>query len=369
MTFEPGYPTLGLADARDAANKAKLAIQAGVDPGAAKAEAKAVAARAPDTIANVVEVFIRRDLEGKKRAPRYIAETRRIFDNHVLPRWADRDIATITRRDVIELLDAVMDSGSVRKDDGKRRKLPGGPIIANRVLAAIRAMFNWALRRGIIESTPAALVERPGEETRRDRTLRAEEILALWPRFAALEYPFGPFFQMALATGQRREEVARMRWADVDLGAQLWILPAEATKAARGHAVPLSPLAIALLEGLPKLGTYVFTTTRDRPISGFSKAKARLDAMRTSDGANADTVAPWTIHDLRRTAATEMGRLGVSRFIIGKVLNHADRSVTGIYDRHQYLKEKREALAVWGEYLDRLTRPPGAVVQLQVARA
>ena len=200
-------------------------------------------------------------------------------------------------------------------------------------------------------------MERPGEETRRDRTLKAEEIQALWPRFAALEYPFGPFFQMVLATGQRREEVARMRWADVDFGAQLWILPAEATKAARGHAVPLSPLAMALLESLPKLGTYVFTTARDRPISGFSKAKARLDAMGTSEGTYRVTVAPWTIHDLRRTAATEMGRLGVSRFIIGKVLNHADRSVTAIYDRHSYLQEKRSALEVWTSYLIGLVSP------------
>jgi integrase len=368
LTFEPGYPALGLAEARDTANKAKLAIQAGVDPGAAKAEAKAEAARAPDTIANVVEVFIRRDLEGKKRAPRYIAETRRIFDNHVLPRWADRAIATITRRDVIELLDAVMDSGSVRKDDDGKRKLPGGPIIANRVLAAIRAMFNWALRRGIIEATPAALVERPGEETQRDRTLKADEIRVLWPRFQALEYPFGPFFQMALATGQRREEVARMRWADIDIGEQLWILPAEATKAARGHAVPLSPLAMALLVGLPKLGTYVFTTTRDHPISGFSKAKTRLDAIGTSDGTNASILAPWTIHDLRRTAATEMGRLGVSRFIIGKVLNHADRSVTGIYDRHAYLQEKRNALGAWASYLDGLVHTPAEVVSRVAAK-
>jgi integrase len=357
LTFEPGYPALGLAEARDAANKAKLAIQAGVDPGAAKAEAKAEAARAPDTIANVAEMFIRRGLEGKKRAPRYIADTRRNFDNHVLPRWGDRDIATITRRDVIELLDAVMDSGSVRKDDRKRRNLPGGPIIANRVLGAIRAMFNWALRRGIIESTPAALVERPGAETRRDRTLKADEIRVLWPRFDALKFPFGPFFQMALTTGQRREEVARMRWTDIEIGERLWLLPAAATKAARGHAVPLSPLALTLLEGLPKIGPYVFTATRDHPISGFSKAKARLDAMGMSDGTSAVTIAPWTIHDLRRTAATEMGRLGVSRFIIGKVLNHADRSVTGIYDRHQYLKEKREALETWASYLTQLVSP------------
>jgi integrase len=229
-------------------------------------------------------------------------------------------------------------------------------------------MFNWALRRGIIEATPAALVERPGEETRRERTLKAEEIRLLWPRFAALGYPFGPFLQMALATGQRREEVARMRWADINFGERLWVLPPEATKAARGHVVPLATLAMALLEGLPKLGTYVFTTTGDRPISGFSKAKSRLDVMGTSDGTNTCILAPWTIHDLRRTAATEMGRLGVTRLVISKVLNHADRSVTGIYDRHGYLQEKRNALGAWVSYLDGLVHTPAEVASRVAAK-
>ena len=182
LTFEPGYPALGLAEARDAANKAKLAIQAGVDPGAAKAEAKAEAARAPDTIANVVELFIRRDLEGKKRAPRYIAETRRIFDNHVLPRWADRDIATITRRDVIELLDAVMDSGSVRKgDDGSDESCRAVRLSRTACLPRSGLCSTGPFAGESSSSTPAALVERPGEETQRDRTLKAEEIRALWP--------------------------------------------------------------------------------------------------------------------------------------------------------------------------------------------
>ena len=288
MTFEPGYPALGLADARDAANKAKLAIQAGVDPGAAKAEAKAEAARAPDTIANVVAMFIRRDLEGKEagaaihcrdaahfRQPR-VAALGRPRHRHDHPPRCDR---------------------TPRRGDGQRERPQRRQEATKaagrsdhrepRACAQFAPCSTGPFAGGSSSSTPAALVERPGEETRRDRTLKAEEIRALWPRFAALEYPFGPFFQMALATGQRREEVARMRWADVDIGAQLWTLPAEATKAARGHAVPLSPLAMALLEGLPKLGTYVFTTTRDRPISGFSKAKARLDAMGKSDGASA----------------------------------------------------------------------------------
>jgi integrase len=365
LTFEPGYPALSLADARREATKAQLQIRAGTDPAVAKAAAKQEASRAPDTVANMVELFVRR-LEAKRRAPRYIEETRRNFDNHVIPRWGDRDIRMITRRDVIELLDAVMDAGSTVKRAGRRHTVPGGPIAANRTLAAVRAMFNFALRRGIVESTPVALVERPGKETRRERTLTADELQVVWSAAGELGYPFGPFFQLAMLTGQRRDEIGRMRWADVDVDAKLWTLPAEATKAGRTHAVPLAPVAVEILKALPrKAGTngsisrpsaWVFTTSGEAPISGFSKAKPRIDKTITqlrTDGA----LAPWTIHDLRRTTATEMGRLGVSRFIIGKVLNHADRTVTGIYDRHAYLEEKRHALEKWAGYLTSLTNP------------
>jgi len=115
---------------------------------------------------------------------------------------------------------------------------------------------------------------------------------------------------------------------------------------------------------VPRIGEFVFTTRGDRPLGGFSKAKQRLDRMLAEGGANQPSGSgnavsqtpsePWTIHDLRRTAATGMGRLGVSRFIIGRVLNHADRSVTGIYDRHEYLNEKRQALEAWGNHLGNL---------------
>ena len=192
LTFEPGYPALSLADARAAATQAQLQIKAGIDPAELKAAAKEAAARAPDTIGTVVELFIRLDLERRKRAPRYIADVRKIFGNHVLPRWADRDIRAITRRDVIELLDAIMDTGSVVKGDDGKAQAARRPVIANRTLAAVRAMFNWALRRGIIEATPAAMVEAPGEETARARALDDGEIarrlgcgqcawLSVWP--------------------------------------------------------------------------------------------------------------------------------------------------------------------------------------------
>jgi integrase len=362
----PGpYPTVSLADARQRAREIIAAAKRGEDlPEEERRRATIAAATTPDMVANVSEEYIRRSLEGRDRAPSYISATRRIFDQHVLPRWGDRDIRTINRRDVVALLDGVV-------DDGK-------PVLANRVLAAVRAMFGWAVRRGVLEASPATLVERPAAEKPRERTLSADEIATLWPHIVALGYPFGPFFQMALATGQRREEVARMRWADIDTDERAWTLSGKQTKARRAHVVPLSPIAWDILmaaQGAARIlsmeatGTeagkdspYVFTTSGDRPISGFGKAKARVDAAvekaRLKSGLG--PLPPWTIHDLRRTMASGLGKLGEARFVISRVLNHADSSVTGIYDRHAYLAQKRHALEKWGNYLGTLILPPGA---------
>ena len=352
--------------AREVAADLYEAVRKGGDPAD---EQKAAARRAPNRIEIVIDEFMQRYMAGKKRAPRYIAETRRNFDKHVLPRWCGRDLQTITRCDVIELLDAIVDEGK--------------PVAANRTFAAIRKLFNWALQRGIIEATPVALVEMPGPEHERERTLGPDEIRAVWNAAGGLGYPFGLFFIMALATGQRRDEIARMRWADIDESERTWTLSSDMTKAGRAHVVPLSPLALEILgeakeaatqlRAVPdstKLGTYVFTTRADRPISGYSKAKARLDrgVIATRSAAGQADLEPWTIHDLRRTVGTGLGKLGISRFIIARVLNHADRTVTGIYDRHEYLDEKRHALEGWGQYLEKLIAPPGAnVVPLRVA--
>jgi integrase len=222
----------------------------------------------------VVELFIKRHLQEKKRAPRYIEETRRNFNLHVLPKWKRRDIASITRREVIELLDAVADAEGC-----------GGPLAANRVLAAVRPLFNFALKRGIIEATPVSGIDRPANETPRERTLTADELRELWPHFHALGYPFGPFFQIVLLTGQRRCEVARMRWDALNLEAKTWILGSDETKSGRGHVVPISDLAVSILQSLPRKGLtgsnkpsqYVFTTEGDTPISGFSVAKRRIE--------------------------------------------------------------------------------------------
>jgi integrase len=357
----PGpYPTVSLAIARQRAREIIAAAKRGEDLAEAERRQAAIAAATtPDTVANVARKYVQRALETRNRAASYVSATSRMFDQYVLPAWGARDIRTITRQDVVALLDRVV-------DDGKA-------VLANRVLAGVRAMFNWAVRRGLLDTSPATLVERPTAEKPRERTLGAEEIRALWPHFGALGYPFGPFFQLALVTGQRRDEVARMRWADIDTAERTWVLSGEQTKARRAHAVPLSPIAWEILTNIKERqrasgavvdSPYVFTTTGDRPISGFGKTKARIDtavgAARTVEGA--DLVPPWTIHDLRRSMASGLGKLGVSRFVISRVLNHADSSVTGIYDRYAYLAEKREALEKWGGYLGRLIASEGSNV-------
>jgi integrase len=359
--------------AREVAGDLYEAVRKGRDPAD---EQKTAAQRAPDRIESIVDEFMQRYMAGKERAQSYISDTRAIFDNHVLPRWRGREINTIARRDVIELLDVIVDAGK--------------PVAANRTLAAVRKLFNWALQRGIIDASPAALVEMPGAERKRERILGPDEIRVVWAACGELGYPFGHFFRMALATGQRREEVAQMRTADANGGEHIWTLSSEMTKASRAHVVPLTPLALAILGEAKEAATllfaggedgdrpqdtqpstYVFTTRGDRPISGYSKAKARLDRMvhDVRSEAGLPDLSPWTIHDLRRTVGTGLGKLGTSRFVIARVLNHADRTVTGIYDRHEYLDQKRHALEAWGQYLENLIAPLGAnVVPLQAAR-
>jgi integrase len=352
---------LTVEKAREAAADLYEAVRKGRDP--VEERHQMAARRPPDRIEAVVEEFLVRYMAGKKRSPRYIEETRRNFAKHVLPRWQGRDMRGISRRDVIDLLDGIVDEGK--------------PVAANRTLAAIRKLFNWALQRGIIEASPVALVEMPGAEQKRERTLAPDEIRAVWAASGELGYPFGQFFRMALVTGQRREEIAQMRTADADEGERIWTLSSDMTKAGRAHVVPLSPSALDVLadareaaklllgkeEGVAR-ATYVFTTRGDRPISGYSKAKARLDrAVATARSkAGLTDLESWTIHDLRRTVGTGLGKLGISRFIIARVLNHADRTVTGIYDRYEYLDEKRRALDAWGQYLENLIAPAGSNV-------
>ncbi|HUT51072.1 MAG TPA: site-specific integrase [Alphaproteobacteria bacterium] len=356
-----------LSHARAEAGRALDLAKVGTSPKQTRARAGAAAEQATaSTYRAVVSDFIEEYAKPRNRGWREVE--RLLLKEGAL--WLDRPVASITAVDIVMCLKAV-----------KKR----APIVANRTLAAWRRMFKWAVKQRIygIVVSPAADLETPSPEVERERVLSEAEIKAVWSALDALGWPFGPIYQLNLVSAQRRGEVASMRWSDIDLGAKVWTLPREATKSGRAHDVPLSDLAVTILDGLPRVGeSYVFPslnprkrTGTERPVSGFSAAVKRakkIIAEREAKG-EGERVDDWRLHDLRRTATTEMARLGIPEHVLKRVLNHSTRSisgVTGIYNRHEYAEEKRSALAAWGRRLQViLDGKTENVVELAEARA
>ncbi|MDH3240684.1 MAG: tyrosine-type recombinase/integrase, partial [Alphaproteobacteria bacterium] len=311
------YPAFSLKDAREEAQKVLRQVSRGEDPQAEKDAAKAAArdtAPPNDAFASVADDFIARHVSKVK--PRTADEYRRPIEQWLKPRWGDRPIGEITRREIRDLIDDVADGKlpvpvPTEGKTGRRAPRPnrkrGGVIAARRTYATVRKLFSWAAARDIIDASPAIIPAEalPGKETPRDRFLTDDEIVALWPALEAAAYPFGDAFKLMLLTGQRRNEIAAMRWSEIDLEAKTWNLPAERTKAGRAHLVPLSPQVVTILENAPRFvgdddapdGEFVFSTRGGIvPISGLSKAKAAVAERAGIDH--------WTLHDLRRTLST-----------------------------------------------------------------
>lgn len=329
------YPAVSLSVAREKAAEAQAMAAAGKDPRRMHIEARrALEVASRDTFSSVRDRFLQ-DCKPKLRARTY-REYDRILNSALFTDWADRPISEITRRDVLDML----------------RPL-GQRIRANRTLAVARVLFNWTAGQAIIEHPPTQHIDPPAKENRRDRALSDAEIKTLWPAFDS-------FFKVLLLTGQRRGEVAAMQWDELDLDGGVWILPKDRTKNHKPHVVPLAPAVVRLLSEMPRHehGPYVFTTTDGRvPISGFTKFKKAVDDAMKAAG---HEIAPWTIHDLRRTAATGMGALGVAPHVIELVLNHVSGSragVAGIYQRAEMLPERRHALEQWAVHVERLAGP------------
>ena len=346
-----------LAKAREIAREWREDIRRGIDPENKEAERRRQEdRRRADTFAAAFDAFAEEHLSTLRTGD----DVKRAVKNYVLPTWGARPISEIRRGDVADLIRAL------------RKK---APIAANRLLAYLKKFFSWALDEELIEASPAAAVKRPSKEVKRDRVLTDLEIRALWQACGELGI-FGRPFKMMLVTAQRRTEVGRMTWRELDRAQKIWTLSRERTKADRAHEVPLSDLALSILEDCPKLGDFVFASGRGAgAVNGWSKAKARLDklAMQKLRELAADldeaTFPEWRLHDLRRTGATHMAKLGVDRVVIGKVLNHAESEVTAIYDRHRYDAEKRRALELWAQRLVAIIegRAAGNVVQLATA--
>ena len=276
----------------------------------------------------------------RSNRPRTVQGTERLLRQHVLPHWRGRLMHEITRRDVLDILDRVVDGGA--------------PIAANRVHAAVRKFFNWAVARDILAASPCAGVKPPTAERARDRVLSDVELRFVWQATDKLSGTFGPLVKLLALTGQRRDEVARMRWDELDLDARLWTLPAERTKNSKPHEIPLSNAALAALQNVPNIAgsPFVFATNGGAsPVSGYSDGKRRLDALLPAD------MPAWRLHDLRRTCASGLARLGINLPVIEKVLNHSSGSfagIVGVYQKHSFADEKRQALEAWGRHVDSL---------------
>jgi integrase len=338
VPFEVGDALLmTLGEARTKARGLLAAIANGEDPRLAKAEKVKAAG---DTVEAVAESFIERHVKAHNK-PRTAEEHERLIRSNILPAWGRRPITSITPRDVIELIDGIVDRGA--------------PIAANRTFTMGRTLFNWALDRHLIESSPFARVKLPSKETSRDRTPVDFELALILRAAAKLGYPFGTFFTLRTFTGQRREEVAGWRWSELDEDLTLWTLPPSRTKNGRPHYVPIVPEVRKILLALPRFADsdFVLTTTGKTPISGYSKAQVELDSTiaELNDGV---PLQPWVPHDLRRSMASTMAAAGVNLPVIEKILNHTSGSFAGIvavYQRHEFRAEKRAALERWAKHL------------------
>ena len=357
------WPLMGVAEARAAASEAMAKVERGNNPAAEKQATRAAKAEAEqsghDKIKTLVGQFDKRHLSTLKSG----AQARQFLERFVVKAWGERDINTITKRDCIDLLDRIVDSGRA--------------TTANRVKAHLSAFLNWCVGRDIIAVSPLTGVKPPAKETSRDRVLTDAEVRLFWRACDKLGEPWGPLGKVLLLTGQRLNEVAQMTDAEVQGG--VWHLSPDRTKNGRAHDVPLSGAATAVLgskERIKGKAGYVFTTTGAAPVQGFFKAREHvakameeLAGQERDDGAGPLAIPYWTFHDLRRTCATGMARLGIQVRVTEAVLNHVSGTASGIvavYQRHDYADEKRAALEAWARFVSEIVEGiPANVVRME----
>jgi integrase len=345
------YPVVGVAVARKKAKQALARLDAdGTDPAAAKRDA-----RTRETFGELAADY----LTHAKKKKKSWAQDALVLDTILLPKWRHRVVRDLGRRDVKELLSAIVDGRH-------RRDAKPAPIMANRTQALISTMFNYAVREEWIPFNPAARIEKQPEGSR-DRVLTEDELRALWTALegakvvrrvtdAAPGPAISPMIaiglQVLLLTAQRPGEVFSMRWVDVDVDAGSWVIPAAMAKNKQAHRVPLVPRVVELVRAALAIGPtdnrHVFGGIKGGSVA--ARAVKAMAKLRRADAIDFDVHR----HDLRRTAATHMAAAGVPRTTIAYVLNHVDRGsrATQVYDRFEHDVEKRVALETWARRLD-----------------
>lgn len=332
------YPKLSVAEAHAAHGKALIDLENGIDPATKMVQTNKTDKKAY-TIKHLANEYMERWAKARKRSWQ---EDERILNKDVIPAWGNRKAMSIEKRDVISLLDSIVERGAL--------------IIANRTLAVIRRMFNFGIERDILQHTPCYMVKAPSKENRRDRLLSDEEIHAFWHGLdeASMFESTKLALKLQLVTGQRKGEIITAEWCEFDLNSGWWTIPASKAKNGNLHRVPLSELALKLLEELKAIcgdSNWLIPSPRNnKHVVPTSIDHALLNNLIKFG----DNVKPFTPHDLRRTAASHMTALGIPRLVVSKILNHAENSVTAVYDRHTYDKEKRNALQVWANKLEQI---------------
>lgn len=312
---------------------------------------------------------------GGKRSAASVRLAKTVVDCHLRPNLAGKPMPDIGRDDLEPIID-----GIPAANQAMRRTV--------HVYASV--LWGWAIRRRYVTENPLLAMEKPAAPVARDRALKDAELLAVWKAAANLPAPFDAFMRLLILTGQRRGEVAGMIWGELDRDSATWTIPKGRAKNDRAHIVPLAPAVLAELDRLalkalggkwPDTGPtwppsgHVLTTTGKTPISGLSKAKRALDAAiakaRKEEGS--ELLQPWRLHDLRRTMATGLQRLGVRFEVTEAALNHVSGSkggIAGVYQVHDWQDEKRAALAAWAKHVVALgSKPTSNIIAIGERRA
>ena len=340
------YGRVTLHQARVAAQKVFAAKVEGRDPAAEKREAKRRVAA--DRVDDLLENFIAQRL-SKNRS---VAEISRLLRREVGKKpWAGWSIHELTKRDVVEVVSAI-----------EQRGAPGA---ANKTLKSIKTFLRWCVGRAVLDRSPAEGVPLPAKEVARDRVLDDRELAQVILAARKIGGPYGGIVELLALTGQRREEVAGLLpWEELDLAQRIWTIPKARTKNAKAHIIHLSRQALAVLKRIDQRGPLVFTPLGTKPFQDFTHAKRWLDQLSGATG--------WRLHDLRRTCVSGMARLGVAPHVADKILNHQSGTISGVaavYQRHDFLAERQEALERWGIHITHIIVEASNGLRTRVQRA
>jgi integrase len=325
------YGRVTLHQARVAAQRVFAAKLEGRDPAAEKREAKRRVVT--DRVEDLLEMFIAQRLSQNRSG----GEISRLLRREVGKPWADRSIHETTKRDVVEVVTAIEQRGA--------------PVAANKTLKSIKTFLRWCVGRAVLDQSPAEGVPLPSKEVARDRVLDDDELARVILAARQIGGPYACIVEFLALTGQRREEVARLQWEELDLARRIWIIPKSRTKNAKAHVVHLSGEALAVVKRTDQRGPLVFSLLGIKPFQEFSRAKRVLDQLSGVTG--------WRVHDLRRTCVSGMARLGVTPHVADKILNHQTGTISGVaavYQRHEFLAERRAALDLWGAHVSQLLK-------------